>query len=72
MNPGLINILVYLSIGSIVIPLALGLFKFRSKPRYLKILGFLIILSGLSDLFGYYYRGAIIISGNIWYRLKVS
>ncbi len=50
MNDELIKNIVLISICSVLFPIILSIINYKKEPRYLKILGLLVLTSGLSDL----------------------
>ncbi|HLF35204.1 MAG TPA: hypothetical protein VI583_13260 [Cyclobacteriaceae bacterium] len=50
MDDVLIRKIAIITAGSVLLPVLLSLLNYKSKPGYLKILGLLVLTSGLSDL----------------------
>jgi hypothetical protein len=50
MDDVLIRKIVIITAGSVLLPVILSFFNYRSQPGYLKLLGLLVLTSGLSDV----------------------
>jgi hypothetical protein len=70
MNDNILRILSISSAISVLFPLCLGFIKFKSKPKYLRILGFLVLLSALTDLIALLFHQSISIAGNVYNILQ--
>lgn len=70
MNQKVLDVFVNISLYSVLVPLILVFIKIQSKPRYLNILGLLILISFLADWTPVFFPRILNYSGNFYSVLE--